>query len=478
MEYKSHQSKVSRREFIETTGLIAAGTLLTNPLQATLASFNGSKKKRLALVGTGIRGLSFFGKYVIDHFSDVAEFVALSDINPGRLTYAREYLGLKCPVYTDFEKMLDEVEIDLLFVTTVDATHHQFIIKALERNIDVATEKPMTTDELKCQMIVDAARHSEARLIMCFNYRYGQIFTKLKQNLLSNEIGAVTSVDFNWYLNNFHGADYFRRWHGERRSSGTLLLHKAAHHFDLLNWWIGSDPVEVHAFGSLEHYGRNGSFRGERCSACQHQTECPYYWDISKNKMAESLYVENEKYDGYIRDNCLFRENIDIFDKMVLNIRYANQVQVSYSLTCYSPYEGFRIAFNGQQGRMETWEGIPWLEKLQQDQSNAYATGMDQTSHANAELQYHEISTMVNFKDHQTEKFPFIRKGHWGGDSSMMEEIIRGTIPIEGLHHASNVRDGAMAVLIGIAARKSIDEGRSVKISELTDLVPKIEKWG
>jgi predicted dehydrogenase len=58
-------------------------------------------------------------------------------------------------------------------------------------------------------------------------------------------VGKITSVDFHWYLNTFHGADYFRRWHGERKYSGTLLLHKATHHFDLLNWWIDSDPVEV-----------------------------------------------------------------------------------------------------------------------------------------------------------------------------------------------------------------------------------------
>ena len=45
------------------------------------------------------------------------------------------------------------------------------------------------------------------------------------------------------------------------------------------------------------------------------------------------------------------------------------------------------------------------------------------------------------------------------------------------LNHAANVRDGSLAVLIGIAARKSIDSGKSVKISELTDLIPKVNKW-
>ena len=46
---------------------------------------------------------------------------------------------------------------------------------------------------------------------------------------------------------------------------------------------------------------------------------------------------------------------------MAVQIKYANNVQVAYSLTTYSPYEGFRLAFNGQQGRLETWEGVPSL---------------------------------------------------------------------------------------------------------------------
>ncbi len=73
----------------------------------------------------------------------------------------------------------------------------------------------------------------------------------------------LTSVDFHWYLNTYHGASYFRRWHGKKDKGGTLLVHKSTQHFDLLNWWLDSDPVEVFANGELEHYGKNNSFRGK-----------------------------------------------------------------------------------------------------------------------------------------------------------------------------------------------------------------------
>jgi predicted dehydrogenase len=40
----------------------------------------------------------------------------------------------------------------------------------------------------------------------------------------------LTSVDFSWYLDVFHGADYFRRWHRLKSKGGSLWVHKATHH--------------------------------------------------------------------------------------------------------------------------------------------------------------------------------------------------------------------------------------------------------
>ena len=59
----------------------------------------------------------------------------------------------------------------------------------------------------------------------------------------------------------------------------------------------------------------------------------------------------------------------------------------------------------------------------------------------------------------------------------MFDEIFRGKVIKESLHHAANTRDGSMAILTGVAARKSIDEGITIKIADLTDLTPKVNKW-
>lgn len=457
---------MKRRDFLTTTGAAVAGSVLVNPVSAAIAA----PKRRLALVGAGIRGTTFWGKNIVDNYSDITEFVGICDINPGRLELAKKTMGVNCPVFTDFEEMIKTTKPDLVMVTTVDATHHIFIIKAMEMGVDVLTEKPLTTDETKAHAILEAQARTGRKIIVGFNYRYGLLFSAVKEQLAKNPIGKITSVDFHWYLNTFHGADYFRRWHGERDKSGTLLCHKASHHFDLLNWFIDSDPVEVSAYGSLDHYGHNNKFRGVNCRNCAYTSQCKYFWDIKKDKQLTALYVENEKYDGYIRDNCLWRNNIDIFDKMAVQIKYANNVQVSYSLTTYSPYEGWRIAFNGTEGRLESWEDIPWRAKEKIDQAGMHVAEMAQ---GKAAEKYDEIFIQNNFNpEYQMLKVRSTDAGHGGGDQRLQDKIFRDPNMADPYKHAASIRDGIMSAMIGIAARKSIDEKRIVRIEELTDIKP------
>jgi predicted dehydrogenase len=460
---------MKRREFLSTTAGIAAGaSLLSSPVAAAVTARG---KMKLAMVGTGVRGIGFWGKRVIDNYSDIIEFVGLSDTNPGRLDFAKKYMGVNCPVFTNFDQMMKVTKPEVVIVTTVDSTHHEFIVKAMEYGADVLSEKPMTTDEIKSQAILEAEKRTGRKCTIGFNYRYGTLFTAIKEQLAKNPIGEITSVDFHWYLNVYHGADYFRRWHGESDKGGTLWVHKATHHFDLLNWYIDSDPVEVTAYGALEHYGMNNPFRGKNCRNCAYTDKCRFYWDITKNKHLMDLYVENEKHDGYIRDNCLWRKEIDIYDKMSAQIKYANNVIVNYSLTTYSPYEGWRIAFNGKDGRLESWEDIPWRRQEIVNQAQRHAAEMNQSGEGN--VHYDEIFIMKNFNpDYEILKVEAARGGHGGGDSRLQDKIFRDPDMADPYKHAAGSRDGAMSCLIGVAARKSIEENRSVKIEELTDIKP------
>lgn len=459
---------MERRKFLGYTAA-AGASLMMHPF-ASFAIPAGQKLK-LAQVGTGIRGTGFWGKSMLENFGDAVEFVGLSDINPGRMAYAKNLYQTNCPTFTSFDEMLQKTKPDYVIVTTMDATHDEFIVKALEAGCHVITEKPLTTDEVKCKRILDAEKRTGKKVVVAFNYRHSVHSMQLKELLANERVGKITSVDFNWYLNVYHGADYFRRWHGRMEKSGSLWVHKATHHFDLLNWWLNSEPVEVSAYGSLEHYGKNNSFRGKTCRSCEFKDKCKFYWDITKDQRLTDLYVKNEQYDGYVRDGCVWSNEIDIYDKMSAQIIYANGVTANYSLTTYSPYEGWQIAFNGMKGRIETWEDIPYLQKMQNDQSMQHAVEMSNADDA-IPGEFREILVMDNFeKNYEIFTTPKIKGGHGGGDIRMQRRMF--VDKTDNPHQVmAGTREGAMSILIGIAARKSIALKRPVKISELTDLVP------
>lgn len=445
----------NRRQFLATTGTAVAGSLMAKPIISFANPLRPKAKKKLAMVGTGVRGTSMWGKSVVEEYGDMVEFVGICDINPGRLAYAKEYMGVNCPTFTNFEEMMRQTKPETLIVTTVDSTHHEFMIKGMEMGADIITEKPMTTDEQKCQAILDAERKTGKKVVVTFNYRYSPHRQKLYELLRDGAIGDITSTDFHWYLDVYHGADYFRRWHRLKEKGGTLFVHKSTHHFDLLNWWLESEPEEVFALGKLEFYGVNNPFRHSHCRPCPHKDKCDFYWDITQSERNMDLYVKNEEYDGYLRDGCVWRKDINIYDKMAATIKYANDVQVSYSLTTYSPYEGYRIAFNGTKGRLEAWikERQPWEAE-----------------------DYDELRLTRNFGETELIRIPHGGGGHGGGDSRLKDKIFKNPDMEDPYRQSAGSRDGAMSILVGIAARNSVETGEKVKIASLTDLSPKAQR--
>ncbi|MCY4233060.1 MAG: Gfo/Idh/MocA family oxidoreductase [Bacteroidetes bacterium] len=438
---------MDRRNFIKVGGTAAAGSVFSRPDRIIQR-----EPMRIALVGTGVRGQGMWGHDLVDDYSDEVQFVGLCDINPGRMEWVKNHIGVDCPTYTDFDRMMIETKPELVIVTTVDSTHHQYIIRAMELGSDVVTEKPMTTDADKCQAILDAQAINRKNVTVTMNYRYSPHRLAMKEMLMNHRIGKVTSVDFHWYLDIYHGADYFRRWHGKERFGGTLFVHKSTHHFDLLNWWLESEPEEVFAYGDLEYYGHNNEFRHTNCRGCPHSEKCEHHWDITQSDFYMNLYVAHEHHDGYLRDGCVWSEEIDIYDKMAAQIKYANGVQVSYSCTTYSPYEGYRIAFNGTEGRLEAWvkERQPWEDPP-----------------------YDEIRVTDNFGETELIQVSHGGGGHGGGDVRLKDHIFRGQDTPDPYRQVAGTRDGAMSILIGVAARESIKTGDPVRIESLTSLKPR-----
>lgn len=445
------EKQMDRRKFLATS----ANAAIIAPIVMGRGPFRfapSGKAKQYCLVGTGTRGINMWGRRLVQNYGDIVEFVGLCDRNPGRLQNAKRHMEIDVPVYldTEFDKMIRETKPDTVIVTTTDCFHAKYICRAMELGCDVITEKPMATDEKMCQEIVDTEKRTGKKVRVTFNYRYNPEAEKIKEILNSGELGQVTSVDYNYFLNTSHGASYFRRWHGFKQYGGSLWVHKATHHFDLLNWWLGAEPMEVNAQGDLRKYGWNSPFRGKNCRTCPHTSKCDYYMDITKNEGAMRLYVDNEKYDGYLRDACLFREEINVWDTMSANIRYHNDILLTYSLNCFMPYEGYQVGFNCTNGRLDVrvYHSQPWEQKALSDFRVSPLFSESRT-----------------FSLSETEEHTAGKGGHWGADLKMQDMVFRGTE--DPMEQTAGTRAGAMSIMVGIAARRSIEWERTVRVDEL-----------
>ena len=169
----------------------------------------------------------------------------------------------------------------------------------------------------------------------------------MKQVISEGVIGEVLHVDLEYWLNTSHGADYFRRWHRQKKNSGGLIIHKSTHHFDLVNWWIDAVPETVYGMGRLAFYGKeNAEARGESVTYERYMDQDTsadlFAIDLSKDEVLRGLYLENERYDGYFRDQNVFGQGITIEDSMSLLVKYRTGPVLNYSLTPISPVRASR----------------------------------------------------------------------------------------------------------------------------------------
>ncbi|MCO6450909.1 MAG: Gfo/Idh/MocA family oxidoreductase [Caldilineales bacterium] len=431
-----------------------------------------TQRKRYALVGTGARA-GMYVHAIAATYKDVSELVAFCDQSGTRMGWynlrlQNEYGLDAVPAYpaAQFDQMITETRPDTVIVATVDATHHLYIARAMELGCDVITEKPMTTDLPKLKAIFDAIERTGRSLRVTFNYRYAPAYTQFRQLVMEGKVGRPLSVDFSWLLDTSHGADYFRRWHREKHNSGGLLVHKATHHFDLVNWWIDAYPTEVFALGNLSFYGReNANSRGEvysysRYTGVSEAVNDPFALQLTSQEALKGLYLDAEAETGYIRDRNVFGEPITIEDTMAVTARYNNGVILSYCLVAYSPWEGLRVAITGTRGRIE----------MDIEESVTHLLGDGQAAASKGPFKQARMRVFPMFGQGYELDVPMGDGGHGGADPVMLEQIFSPQPPADPYHRAASHIDGAASVLVGIAANQAMQTGRLVRIEEFFPL--------
>jgi predicted dehydrogenase len=432
-------------------------------------------RRRHVLVGTGHRSRMYLDALAGAHRDD-AELVALLEPNPGRLAVQRKWLdaagldtsGVVAGGPDELEAVIARTGAERLIVTSPDYTHAGLIVRGLNSGVDVVVEKPLTIDPDSTRRIAEAVQTSGRQVVVTHNYRYSPRNSGLKQLIKSGAVGTPLSVTFEWVLDTAHGADYFRRWHRDKVNSGGLLIHKASHHFDLVNWLLADAPAQVYARGGVRFYGaENADARGlpPRPARGTHDgPRTPWELDLRSDAALRALYYDNESYDGYHRDQDVFAPGVTTEDNLAVIVDYDRGATLSYALNAHSPWEGYRIAVNGTEGRAELdvversavlleADGAALVDPSAQPESTTRPGGQRLT------LQRHwEAAQEVPIEEGGG--------GHGGGDALMLADVFRG--PGEDyLERPSTWLDGIRSISVGMAGNESLRTGLPVRVADL-----------
>ncbi|MDL4839590.1 Gfo/Idh/MocA family protein [Aquibacillus rhizosphaerae] len=426
--------------------------------------------KRIVICGISNRAMGMFIEPVLTSYYEHNQIVGLLDVDNRRMSLCKEkypsLMDIPCFNENQFKQMIQETQANTVIVTSRDDTHVNYILQALENDLNVITEKPMVTTAADAKTVMEAEQRSLGNVTVAFNYRYNAYHRRIKEIIMDGKVGRVTSVDLNWYIDTYHGASYFKRWNRVREHSGGLSVHKSTHHFDLVNWWIDQLPEQVFAYGALNYFGKDGELNpspknNRFCGTCQEQLDCQYYmrWSNRTNNVrikddhiqSTTNSLTKPDYTNYRPDACIFDHEIEIEDTYVATVKYDKGSFLSYSINFSLPYEGYRLAINGTKGRIETME-------------------------------FHEPSRVPFPIPEQTiDYYPLfgskevihVVKGegtHGGGDPLLQEDLFLGVDPTRSYDILAGTKAGAYSIALGEGVWRSSKTNLPIRINELLNI--------
>ena len=212
------------------------------------------KKIRLGIIGIGNMGSSH-AKRVMDGECPEFDLVAVADINPARLEWAKNDLKPGIATFDDAIAMLDSGLIEACMVATPHYDHPRYAIECMKRDIHVLVEKPagVYTKQVR-EMNEMADQHPNVVFALMFNQRTNCIYRKMRELVQSGKYGRIRRT--NWIITDWYRPQAYydsgawrATWSGE---GGGVLLNQCPHQLDLWQWICGL-PVKVQ---SHLHYGK------------------------------------------------------------------------------------------------------------------------------------------------------------------------------------------------------------------------------
>ena len=380
----------------------------------------------IGIVGTGQRCMGFYGPHIRSN-PEKMRLVALADQSQERLTSAVADLGGDVRSYAGLDAMLQDTDVEAVIITTPDHTHRQLFDQVLDAGKHVLCEKPMATTIEDAVHMATRAIEKPQTVQMGFMLRHAPLWVKLKQVLDSGVIGRLVNITAVEVLEYYHGASFFRRWHRFRANSGGLLVHKACHTLDAINWLVGSTPVWVSARGGLDTFVPDPR-AASRCRDCSLTATCPAAYRMDHKNFTYQTGKQRADLASHAGDICVFNSVKDTIDNAAVMVRYANGTDLNFSFITTGAVHERYLHLGGQRGEIQA----------------SQAEGVIRVRPVGEELQ-----TIVLPEE--------LRSEHGGGDAPLMDSFVECVAT--GRRPVADVVSGLHSVALGVGATRSIDLG-------------------
>jgi predicted dehydrogenase len=350
---------------------------------------------RIGVIGVGGRGRLAHNAHRPGQGSRV---VAGADV----CSQALEKFAAACEGATttrDYRTLLDDHELDAVFVSSPDFLHEEHAVAALQRGLAVYLEKPMAIDVASCDRILDAATRHGAKLYVGHNMRHMPFVREMKRLVDSGAIGEVKAGWCRHFIS-YGGDAYYKDWHSQRRYVNSLLLQKAVHDIDVLHWLCGGLTQSVVGMGNLGVYNQVTARRSET--------------DRPDTRWSEDRWPPLSQTG--------LSPQIDVEDLNHVLMRFDNGVLATYQQCHYTPDAWRNYTIIGTEGRIENFG--------------------DEPGHCDIRV-WNRRTGYKPEGDMRIEIAP-VEGGHGGADPLIVDEFLR------------YVRDGAQPTTCPAAARAAV----------------------
>ena len=390
----------------------------------------------VGIVGFGGRG-GYVAREAQRATGGLMRTVAVVDPNDARFEKGCVDYGCKPRRYPSPEEMLAEEALDVVIIGSPNEYHLENLRAMDGLDVPVFLEKPLDSTWEKINEIARFSRRYAAPIVVGHCMRYAPILQKAKQLIAQGAIGRPCSARFVQYCH--YGNSMFHGWRREKERGGTMMIEKATHDIDIMQWILDARPVSVYASAKKMVYGGHASPE-LRCRDCDKQLSCPEsVTNIMHRWVGEYAFEEIRDMD----DLCVFSSAANVPDDEICVLQFDSGIHAIYTQVFYSPrsfhHRDYQII--GDEGAMDIDLGAEFGGKILL--CPRYGTPGDAAEY----------------------KFDYMMRNHYNADGQMTQHLY--DVVTRRIAPRTTVDQAYLAEALGYAAVVSAEQGRAVALTEI-----------